>query len=69
MADTSSNSQPAPAVPVQKTGAQNQISFLALTFAVLTLPENPASTFSSAATPPLTAAGVPLYARDCARLL
>jgi hypothetical protein len=69
MAGSSSNSQPAPAVPAQKTGAQNQISFLASAVVAWTLPENPANLISSTVASPLTATGVPLYERHCALLL
>jgi hypothetical protein len=64
----SSNSQPAPAIPAS-SGIQNQFSFLAPALMVWALPENEADSISSAFVSPLTAYGIPLYARDCARLI
>jgi hypothetical protein len=64
-----SDSQPAPAVPAQKTGEQNQTSLLVPTAVVWTLPENPANSIFSVSMSPITATGAPLYARNCALLL
>jgi hypothetical protein len=68
-AHRNADSQPAPSVPPQKTGAQNQVSMLVLAVVVWSLPEHPASSISSANASPLTAAGPPLYERDCTLLL
>jgi hypothetical protein len=67
-AKPTSNPQPAPAVPAQ-SNTQNQISLLAPAIVAWTLPENPANAISSVTTSPLTAAGTPLYARNCVLLL
>lgn len=58
------NSKPAPAVPA-KTGGQDQISLLASTIFVLTLPAGSPSAFSL---PVISSslAHAPIYARDCA---
>jgi hypothetical protein len=69
MTQGSCGSQPAPAVPAQKTGAQNQISLLAPAVVLWTVPENFANSFSSVSASPLMATGVPLYERNCALLL
>jgi hypothetical protein len=61
-------SQSAPAVPAP-SGLQNQFSFLAPAVMAWRLPENEAGSISSVFVSPLTAAGAPLYARDCARLI
>jgi len=67
-ASSSSGSQPAPAIP-STAGTQNQLSLLAPASLAWALPENEAGSISAAGMPPLTVAGAPLYARDCARLI
>jgi hypothetical protein len=61
-------SQSAPAVPAP-SGIQNQFLLPASVLITWSLPENEAGLISSAFVSPLTATGVPLYARDCARLI
>jgi hypothetical protein len=69
-AQPASGSQSAPTAPVPSSKVQSsQLSLLAAAFAVWTLPENEAGSSSSASASPLMAAGVPLFARDCARLI
>jgi len=67
-AKKSSDSQSAPAAPSQ-TSAQNQISLLAPGGVAWTLPENPGKFVSYVAAPALAAPGIPLYSRNCVRLL
>ncbi len=67
-ANPSSDPQPAPATPAP-TGNPTQLSLLAPGVLAWTLPANPAHSISSASTPVLPAAGAPLYALDCARLI
>jgi len=69
-AQPASGSQSAPEAPVPSSKVQSsQFSLLAAAFAVWTLPENETGSISSANVPPLMAAGVPLFARNCARLI
>jgi hypothetical protein len=69
-AQPASGSQSAPTAPVPSSKVQSsQFSLLAAAFAAWTLPETSASSISSASAPPLMVAGVPLFARDCARLI
>ena len=67
-ANSSPDSQSKPAVPSQ-TGSQNQLSLLASSALIWTLPANPADSISSHSTPSVTTANAPLYTRDCARLI
>ena len=62
-----SDSQPVPATPAP-AGGQTQLSLLAPGILTWTLPENPAVSISPAALLSM-AAGAPLFARDCARLI
>jgi hypothetical protein len=64
----SSGSQPVSAIP-SNSSVQNQWSLLAPAMMVWTLPKNTAGSISSASRSPFMATGVPLYARDCARLI
>ena len=66
--NSSPNSQSKPAVPAQ-TGNQSQLSLLASSALIWSLPVNPADTISSHYTPSSAAASAPLYALDCARLI
>jgi len=67
-AKSSPDSQPAPAAPAP-AGSQSQLSLLAPAVLIWTLPATPADSTVSTSTPPPLAAGAPLYARDCARLI
>ena len=67
-AKSTPDSQSKPAIPSQ-TGNQNQLSLLASSALIWTLPANPADSISSQSTPSSMKAGAPLYARDCARLI
>ena len=67
-ANSSPDSQSKPAVPAQ-TGSQNQLSLLASSALIWTLPSNPVDSISSHSTPSSMTPGAPLYARDCARLI
>jgi hypothetical protein len=67
-AKSSPDSQSKPAVPAP-TGNQNQLSLLASSALIWSLPANPADSISSHSTPFSMTAGTPLYARDCARLI
>jgi len=67
-APPSSSSRSAPAVPAP-SGVQNQFSFLTPAAVVWSLPENAAGSIASAFELPLTASGVPLFARNCVRLV
>jgi hypothetical protein len=67
-AKSAPDSQSKPAVPPQ-TGSQNQLSLLASSALIWTLPANPADSISSHSTPSVMTAGAPLYSRDCARLI
>ena len=62
------DSQPKPVVPSQ-TGSQSQLSLLASSVLIWSLPPNPADSISSHSTLFLMAASAPLYALDCARLI
>jgi hypothetical protein len=64
-----SGSQPAPAIPASSKVLTSQLSLLAATLVAWTLPETSAGPISSASVLPLMTAGVPLFARDCARLI
>jgi hypothetical protein len=66
--NSSPNSQSKPAVPAQ-TGNQNQLSLLASSALIWTLPPNPKDSISSHSTPSVMTSGAPLYSRDCARLI
>jgi len=65
---SSPDSQSKPAVPAPM-GNQNQLSLLASSALIWTLPSNPADSISSHSTPSVMTAGAPLYSRDCARLI
>jgi len=67
-AKQSPDSQSKPAIPSQ-TGSQNQLSLLASSALIWTLPANPADLISSHSKPSAMTAGAPLYALDCARLI
>ena len=67
-AKTSLDSQSKPAVP-SPTSNQSQLSLLASSVLVWTLPASPSATISSESTPSPMTASAPLYARDCARLI
>jgi hypothetical protein len=67
-ATPSSNSPSAPIVPAP-SGIQNQFSFLAPAVVTWFLPENAARSIASAFGSPLTAHGVPLFARNCVWLV
>ena len=58
----------APMAPV-RAGAQNQFSIPPAVPALWILPDARTVSFSSASSSPLTAAGAPLYERNCALLL
>jgi hypothetical protein len=60
----SSGSHSVPAVPAPSS-IQNQFSFLAPAVMAWILPENETGSISSAFVSPLTASGVPLFARNC----
>jgi hypothetical protein len=62
------DSQSKPVVP-SPTGSQSQLSLLAFSALIWTLPANPADSVSSHSTLSLMAASAPLYALDCARLI
>jgi hypothetical protein len=62
------DSQPKPVVPSQ-TSSQSQLSLLAASVLIWSLPANPADSISSHSTLSSMAASAPLYARDCARLI
>lgn len=62
-----SDSQPAPATPAP-AGSQSQLLLLAPGILAWTLPANPAVSISPSALLSM-AAGAPLFARDCARLI
>ncbi|MEK7707805.1 MAG: hypothetical protein AAB380_07400, partial [Verrucomicrobiota bacterium] len=64
----SSDSQPGTATPVPAS-FQNQLSIFAPAALAWTLPGVAAQTFSPAASASLTATGVPLFTRHCARLI
>jgi hypothetical protein len=68
-AKNSSDPQSLSAVPVQKTGSQNQISLLVSTVVAWTLPAYPADSISSASASPSITMDAPLYARNCSLLL
>jgi hypothetical protein len=65
---SSPDSQSKPVVPSQ-TSSQSQLSLLASSALVWSLPANPADSISSHPTLFSMAAGAPLYALDCARLI
>ena len=67
-AKSSPDSQSKPAVPPQ-AGNQNQLSLLASSALIWTLPAHPADLISSHSTPSSMSVGAPLYARDCAWLI
>ena len=67
-ANSSPDSQSKPAVPAP-TGNPNQLSLLVSSALIWTLPANLADSISSHSTPSAMAAGAPLFARDCARLI
>ena len=67
-AKSSPDSQSKPAIPTQ-TGNQNQLSLLASSALIWTLPSDPADSISSHSSPSVMTAGAPLYSRDCARLI
>jgi hypothetical protein len=67
-AKSTPDSQSKPAVPAQ-TGSQNQLSLLASSTLIWSLPSNPADSVSSHSTPSAMTASAPLYARDCALLI
>jgi len=67
-AKSSPDSQSKPVVPSQ-TGNQNQFSLLAPAVLIWILPVTPANSFASTFALPSLAAGAPLYALDCARLI
>ncbi|HWD93086.1 MAG TPA: hypothetical protein VG938_12145 [Verrucomicrobiae bacterium] len=60
-------SQPVSAAPA--SSSQNQFSSLTQTITAWTLPTGIAHEHSSSFFPPLTTAGAPLFARNCARLI
>ena len=64
----SSGSQPMPAVP-SNAGPQKQFSISAPAIVTGALPENRVGLICSASRLSLMPYGVPLYARDCARLI
>jgi hypothetical protein len=65
---SSSDSQSKPVVPAQ-TGNQSQLSLLASSALIWTLPATPADTISSHSALSSMTASAPLYALDCARLI
>jgi hypothetical protein len=67
-APTSPEPQPVPAAPFPASN-QNQLLTLAPAALAWILPNAPASEFSTSPFSPLTATGLPLYARDCAFLI
>ena len=67
-AKSSPDSQSKPAVP-SPIGNHNQLSLLASTTLIWSLPANPTDSISSHSTPSMMTAGAPLYARDCALLI
>jgi len=67
-APASSDTQPAPAIPFS-AGTQNHLLLPAAAFRVGTLPENEVGLMASTTAPLSPAMSVPLYARDCARLI
>jgi len=67
-AKSSPDSQSKPVVPLQ-AGNQSQLSLLASSALIWTLPANPADSISSHFAPSAIKASAPLYARDCARLI
>jgi hypothetical protein len=67
-AKSSPDSQSKPVVP-SPTSNQSQLSLLASSVLVWTLPANPSATISSHSAPSSMTAGAPIYARDCARLI
>jgi hypothetical protein len=66
-AKSSPDSQPAPASA--QTGNQNTLSIPAPNLLTWTLPSNPADSISSVPAPSSMAAGAPLFARNCTRLI
>jgi len=64
----SPESRPAPAAPVPSS-SQNQLWSLAPATLAWTLPDGEAHELSASSFSPLIAAGAPLYARNCARLI
>jgi hypothetical protein len=67
-AQSSPDSQSKPAIPSQ-TGNPNQLSLLATSALIWTLPANPADSISSHFISSVMTTGAPLYARDCALLI
>jgi len=67
-AKSTPDSQSKPVVPSQ-TRNQNQLSLLASSALIWTLPSIPADLISSHSTPSVMTAAAPLYSRDCARLI
>jgi hypothetical protein len=67
-AKSSPESQSKPAVP-SPTGNPNQLSLLASSALIWTLPANSADSISSHSPPSSMMVGAPLYERDCARLI
>jgi hypothetical protein len=67
-AKSSPDSQSKPVVPSQ-TGNQSQLSLLASSILIWTLPTNPSDTISAHSTPSSMTASTPIYARNCARLI
>ncbi|MGD0251433.1 MAG: hypothetical protein ABSC01_01910 [Verrucomicrobiota bacterium] len=67
-APSSPQSQTVPAAPVPAP-SQSQLLTLAPAALAWTLPDTPASGFSTSVSSLLTANAAPLYARDCARLI
>jgi hypothetical protein len=67
-AKSSPDSQSKPAVPSQ-TGNQSQLSILASSVLIWTLPTHLSDTISSHSTSSSMTTSAPLYARDCARLI
>ena len=67
-AKSSPDSQSKPAIPAP-TGNQNQLSLLAPSALIWTLPSNPVDSISSHSTTSSMTASAPLYARDCALLI
>ena len=67
-AKTSTDSQSKPAVPAQ-TGNHGQLSLLASSALIWTLPANTADSISNHSTTSSITASAPLYARDCALLI
>jgi hypothetical protein len=59
---------PAPLAPV-RADSQNQLSLHYTTATAWTLPDAGSRVVAPSASSPLTAARVPLFARDCARLI